>query len=208
MNNLVINFCLTAVFGYLIGSISFGYLLARVLKGKDIRTVGSGNAGTANAIRNYGWGIGLLTFLGDVLKGVAAAIFGLCICGDMLGEEYITICALVGGLASIIGHVWPVYFGFRGGKGVAASLGVFLVVMPIQTAIIFCVCIVVIALTKTTSIGSLTGATLMGFSSLIIFRDSIGCSLISILIIALVLYSHRENIQRLIQGNENSIKQS
>ena len=158
-------YVLSGLAGYLIGCISFGYLGGKLFKGKDIRDVGSGNAGTANAIRNYGWGVGAFTFIGDVAKGVISTLIGLLICGGIM--EYFAAAApvgvhgeygaYIGGLAAVLGHIWPVFLKFRGGKGVATSLGVFLVIMPMWAGIVFAVCIIIIALTKTMSIGSLLG---------------------------------------------------
>lgn len=136
---------LTAVIGYLIGSVSFGYLAGKIFKGKDIRDVGSGNAGTANAIRNYGWGVGIFTFIGDLVKGSIAALVGVALFGE-LGMYFGTVplqsvipglnmiagldshlAVYVGGVAAVIGHIFPLFLKFKGGKGVATSLGVFLV---------------------------------------------------------------------------------
>lgn len=195
---MVIRDILTAVVGYLIGCISFGYLTGKIFKGKDIREVGSGNAGTANAIRNYGWAIGLITFAGDVLKGAAAALIGMAICGAEIG-------IYIGGIAVVLGHIWPVFLKFRGGKGVATSLGVFLVMMPLQAAVVFAVCIIIIALTKTMSLGSLIGTVLMVVCSFVFYFGVIGNHITSVLLLILVLYSHRQNIKRLAEGKENQL---
>ena len=210
---MVVWYVLSAVIGYLIGCISFGYLGGKIFKGKDIRDVGSGNAGTANAIRNYGWGIGVFTFLGDVVKGAGSALIGLWLCGDIAAFFAAgsvaalpgQLCAYIGGFAAVVGHIWPVFLKFRGGKGVATSFGVFLVMMPLQAAIVFGLCVIIIALTKTMSIGSLIGTALMAVCSLVFFFGNIPHHVTSVLLLVLVYYSHRQNIKRLAEGKENQL---
>lgn len=203
----------TAIAGYFIGCISFGYIAGKLFKGKDIRDVGSGNAGTANVIRNYGWAIGLFTFIGDVAKGVGAAYLGLVLCPQMTGggfglfgaSEPISIGICIGGLAAILGHVWPVFLKFRGGKGVATSLGVFLMMMPLYTAIVLGFCIILIAVTRTMSLGSLAGTLLMAACSLAFYFGDIWHNMTCVLLFILVFYSHRANIKRLAEGKENQL---
>jgi glycerol-3-phosphate acyltransferase PlsY len=212
---MVLNYLLSAVIGYLLGCVSFGYLAGKLFKGKDIREVGSGNAGTANVIRNYGWAIGLLTFFGDVAKGVGAALIGglivpqigmngLTVFG-MIEQTGVPIGVCIGGLAVVIGHIWPVFLKFRGGKGVATSLGVFLIIMPVHAAIVMGVCIVIIALTRTMSIGSLIGTMLMVVASFLFFWGDMFNHITCILLLILVYYSHRKNIKRLAEGKENQL---
>lgn len=210
---MVIWYVLSAVIGYLIGCISFGYVAGKIFRGKDIREVGSGNAGTANAIRNYGWGVGVFTFVGDVVKGAAAALIGLWICGDSTGFFQTglpigldgELCAYIGGLAAVIGHIWPVFLKFRGGKGVATSFGVFLVIMPLPAVIVFALCIVIIAFTKTMSVGSLLGTALMAVSSFVFYWGNIWHHATCVILMILVFYSHRQNIKRLAEGKENQL---
>ena len=210
---MVVWYVLSAVIGYLIGCISFGYLGGKIFKGKDIRDVGSGNAGTANAIRNYGWGVGVFTFVGDVIKGAGSALIGLWLCGDIVAYFAAgslaalpgQMCAYIGGFAAVVGHIWPVFLKFRGGKGVATSLGVFLVMMPLQTAVVFAICIIIIAFTKTMSIGSLVGTALMVACSFVFFFGNIPHHVTSVLLLILVYYSHRANIKRLAEGKENQL---
>lgn len=188
---------LTAVIGYLIGCISFGYLAGKIFKGKDIRDVGSGNAGTANAIRNYGWAIGLVTFAGDVLKGAMASLIGLWLCGP--------IGLLIGGVFAVVGHIWPVFLKFKGGKGVATTFGVFLVMMPVPALVVFGICVIIIALTKTMSVGSLIGTSLVFVCSLIFHISFVWQHVACAILVILVIYSHRANIKRLAEGKENQL---
>ena len=214
---------LTAVIGYLIGSVSFGYLAGKIFKGKDIRDVGSGNAGTANAIRNYGWGVGAFTFVGDLAKGCFAALVGALLFGE-LGLYFSTvtlqsvipglnnIAALdshvalyVGGVAAVIGHIFPVFLKFKGGKGVATSLGVFLVIMPIPSFAVFAIAVIIIWLTKTMSIGSMIGMGLIFVCSLIFNWGNFWHHGTCALLLAIVLFYHRHNMVRLAEGNENQL---
>ena len=201
---MVIIYILSGVIGYLIGCISFGYITGKIFKGRDIRNEGSGNAGTANVIRNYGWVPGLITFSGDVLKGVAAALIGFAL-GGWLG-------ACIGGTAAVVGHIWPVFLKFRGGKGVATSFGVFLVIMTVYALIVFALCVIIIALTKTMSIGSLLGTALMAVCAWFFYLIPVVMPITSIFIpvtctvlLVLVFYSHRQNIKRLAEGKETQL---
>ena len=210
---MVFYYIIAIVIGYLLGCISFGYLAGKLFKGRDIRDAGSGNVGTANAIRTYGWGIGLFTFAGDVAKGVVSALIGWWLIPEaissgvtvfgMVAQAGVPIGACVGGLAAVLGHILPVFLKFRGGKGVATSLGVFLVMMPVHTAIVLGICVIIIALTRTMSIGSLIGTALVVASSFLFFWGDIVNHLTCIVLMILVFYSHRMNIKRLAEGKEN-----
>ncbi len=204
---MVIWYVVTAIIGYVIGCISFGYLAGKIFKGKDIREEGSGNAGTANAIRNYGWAIGLFTFVGDVAKGAAAAWIGFLLIPDMgmLGGTPVPVGVCIGGLAAVLGHIWPVFLKFRGGKGVATSLGVLLIMMPVHTLIVLGACIIIIAITRTMSIGSLVGTAAMAACSFAFFFGDIWNNVTSVLLFILVFYSHRANLKRLAEGKENQL---
>jgi len=210
---MVWRYILTAVIGYLLGCILFGYIAGKLFKGKDIRKAGSGNVGTANAIRTYGWGVGLFTFVGDVAKGVVAALIGWWLLPqmvtsgvsllDMSPQPGIPVGVCVGGVAAVLGHIWPAFLKFRGGKGVATSLGVFLVMMPVHAAIVLGVCLIIVACTRTMSIGSLVGTALMTGVSLVFFWGDIVNHVTCVVLLILVYYSHRMNIKRLAEGKEN-----
>jgi glycerol-3-phosphate acyltransferase PlsY len=210
---MVWKYVLAAVIGYLLGCILFGYVAGKLFRGKDIRVVGSGNIGTANAIRTYGWGVGLFTFAGDVAKGVLSALIGWWLLPqvltsgvsvfDMSPQAGVPIGVCVGGAAAVLGHIWPVFWKFRGGKGVATSLGVFLVMMPVHTAIVLGICIIIVACTRTMSIGSLVGTALVTVISFVFFLGDIANHLTCVVLLILVYYSHRMNIKRLAEGKEN-----
>lgn len=191
---------LCAVIAYLLGSISFSYIFTKKIRHEDIREKGSGNAGTTNVLRNYGWGLGLLVFTGDVVKGLLAAIIGLLLAGEA------GMC--VAGVLAIVGHNYSCFLGFKGGKGIAATIGVLLVIQTVPTLIIFAVAILIVLATKIMSIGSIIGLILSAVAAFVVAPGN-WYQEIGVLIIALLgLWGHRENIERLIHGTERKLSLS
>ncbi len=192
---MIIRLILCAVIGYLLGSISTGILVSN-LQGRDIRKEGSHNAGATNALRVLGLKSGLITFIGDVLKASAAVGLGLLIGGHNGG--------MVGGLTAVIGHNWPVFFGFQGGKGIACSCAVLVLLYHVAGIIAIVLCLIVIAVTKYVSLGSLT--MLVSFTIILLCTEPVWPSgLWAISIAVLGILRHHGNIGRLIQGKENKI---
>lgn len=186
------------IFGYLFGSLNFAIIYSK-LKGDDIRNHGSGNAGATNVLRTYGKGPAALVFLLDILKGVIAVLIARIFFDDMLYD-----CASA--LGAVLGHNFPLYYGFKGGKGVATSLAV-LLVLHYPTALI-CVAtfIIVVSLTKYVSLSSILGSVSAIVSAFIFFKInefSVFCLIIGVLCI----YRHRSNIKRLLNGTENKLGQ-
>ncbi len=212
---MILRCAAAAIAGYMIGNISFGYISAKIFHGKDIREVGSGNAGTANVIRNYGWAVGLVTFVGDVAKGAGAALIGGLLLSqpstgampliDIGVRQIVPMGAYIGGVAAVVGHIWPVFLKFRGGKGVAASFGVFLVIMTWPASAGFVLCAAIIAITRFVSVGSLFGTALMVACSVVFVYGDWWHHAASALLFILVWYSHRANLKRLAEGKENPI---
>ncbi|RYL94875.1 glycerol-3-phosphate 1-O-acyltransferase [Sporolactobacillus sp. THM7-4] len=186
------------VIAYLIGSISFSYLITKKIKKIDIRKVGSGNAGATNTMRVLGTGPAAGVLLLDVAKGIIVVLiarwFGLSDWGVALS-----------GLLAIVGHDFPVYFGFKGGKGVATTIGVFFMIMPLYALIAGIAAIVVIALTRYVSVGSLLFLLLTPVLGGIMGDFSAGMLFVSFLITALSFFQHRTNLYRLFHGKENKI---
>lgn len=185
------------VLAYLVGGIPFGYLAGRLVKGVDLRRVGSGNLGATNAIRQLGWGWGLAVFGLDVLKGwVAVAL------AQRLGGQGPSWLPLAAGLAAILGHSFTPYLGFRGGKGVATSAGVFLRLAPAATGLTLLVFAVVVLASRTVSLSSLTAATAMPL--FIAWRQPGDRPLLGFaIVIALFIWiRHRANLRRLLRGEE------
>ncbi len=191
----VISAILCLVIGYLLGSISVGVIYSKSL-GRDIRTAGSKNSGATNMTRIHGMLPGLITFAGDCLKGVIAALIGRWIFG--------VPGAMLAGAAVLIGHCWPIFFGFRGGKGVATCIGVGISVFPLYGLIGLAAGVIVMLVSKFVSFGSLVGVTLFAILVTIVFGFwPIG--LWAIWMDLLVIWRHRENIKRLLSGTERKI---
>ena len=183
---------------YLIGSINFAIIFSR-LKGTDITKKGSGNPGTMNVLRSVGKLWGVLTFICDCAKGVIFAVIGLYWVGSL---DWLFIL----GVVTIIGHVLPIYSKFKGGKGVATSIGVFIVAYPIVGAIVLAVLIFMLLFIKYGFIGSITCITAITIYSCIVSRDNITAIVCSLIIWAIVVIRHYSNIKRLVRGEENTLK--
>ena len=199
-------FCVIA--GYLLGSINSALIVSRLTRGDDIRAHGSGNAGTSNMIRTYGKAAGLATATGDLLKAVAAvllarAAFSLAGTAPGLDPAYII------GLFVLIGHIYPVFFRFKGGKGVMPAVGVILVADPLAFVILLAIAAVVFLLTRTMSIVSLAGAGALPPVVLVLGlvrgESPLYPVLMTLAYAAIVFFAHRENIARLRNGTEKKI---
>ncbi len=184
---------LAAVIAYFLGNISPAIILSR-LKGKDIREQGSGNAGTTNMLRVYGKKAAALTLIIDVLKGVCAVLIGRALAGEA-GACLAVLCV-------IIGHIWPVLYGFKGGKGVAASLGALLALSPSLAGLAALIALAVIALTKMVSAGSVAAAVALPILSFLRYRAFFPYALA---MAAIVIFKHRSNIGRIIRGEESKL---
>ena len=197
---LWLKYVLIAVVGYLLGNISVGILVAKLYGIKDIRKVGSGNAGSTNVLRNLGWLPSVLTLVGDCLKSFIAAQLGRYLAGD--------VGLLIGGTAAILGHDFPVFFKFKGGKGIAASLGMILTINPWLGIGLTAVVVLIAALTGYVSLGSITVSVVYTFCIAVLLRGNphywayIGFSIFASL---LSLFCHRKNIQRLLHHEENKL---
>lgn len=184
--------------GYLLGSVSFSYLAGKLLKGIDIRQHGSGNAGATNTLRVLGKGPGITVLLLDMLKGVAAVWIGGLLSG---GDALIQVLA---GLCVIAGHNWPVFFGFRGGKGIATTIGVMVTLAFLPALIAGLVAIATIALTRYVSLGSLLFTAILPI--LIWFMGyPIAIFILSLLLFVFAWVRHRSNIGKLLTGTENKL---
>ena len=189
-------YILLTIISYFIGNISFAYILGKIFAKKDVREYGSGNAGATNAFRTFGKKVGALVFLGDVLKGVAAVLLVRYL-GGQTG-------AYIAGAFVIIGHNWPVLLSFKGGKGVATTIGVMLFVNAKLTLICVIIGVVIIVITRTVSLGSISGMGLAPFVALIFIRHlTIDFFLFTVFLAGMSIYRHKDNIKRLVKGNEN-----
>ncbi len=187
---------LLILFAYLTGSIPIGVLLAR-LKGKDPRKTGSGNIGATNVMRSAGKALGIVTLIGDILKGFVPTFIAV-----QLGVPAFII-ALVG-LAAFSGHLFPVFLKFKGGKGVATGAGVFLAINPLVILISFIIFVIVFLIWKYVSLGSLVGTGVIPFS-FFLFKTPTEYILLSLLIACGVFIKHKDNIKRLLAGTESKV---
>jgi len=185
------------VAAYLLGSIPTGLLLARAF-GVDIRSTGSGNIGATNVYRTLGRKVGVMTLVGDCLKGLVPVMAARC-----LGVSGGWI-ALVG-LAAFLGHVYTIFLGFKGGKGVATALGVFLGISPVAVLAALAIFSLVLWKWRYVSLASITAAAAMPVLVTLIGQKS-SVPLMSLAIAAVVIHKHRENIERLRAGTENKFK--
>lgn len=187
---------ITILVSYLLGSISFGIIITRMVKGVDIRNYGSGSTGMTNVLRTVGKGPGAIVFLGDALKGAAAVFIGLYFGGIAYG--------VLGGMAAMAGHAYPVFFGFKGGKGVATGFGIILALAPDVTGIAITIFLVVVLLSRYVSLGSILGALSVPIL-MISFAKPMPLIIFGLIGSAFVVYAHRSNIKRLYQGTENKV---
>lgn len=195
---MILRYLLIAVIGYLLGSISTGILYSRYL-GQDIRTQGSKNAGATNMTRVHGWAKGGITFAGDCIKGVLATLIGMWIAG--------TPGMLIGGAFAAIGHMWPVFFGFKGGKGMSTLIGAAFVVDPLVMGIMAVFAALVIYFTKYVSLASITGLVIFTIA-VTIHRGFWPIGAWALAMTLLGCWRHKANIQRLLNGTENKIRAS
>jgi len=195
-----LKYLIIALVGYLLGNISVGILVARLYGIGDIRKVGSGNAGTTNVLRNLGWAPSVLTLVGDCLKGLIAALIGKWIAGD--------IGLLIGGNFAVIGHDFPVFFKFRGGKGIATNLGLILVLNPWIAVGLTIAVLIVVGFSRYMSLGSIMACFAYPTLVAVLMRGHAhyaACVGFAIFAGALALFCHRSNLVRLLQGKENRL---
>lgn len=182
--------------GYLLGSLNSSLIVGKFY-GIDIRKHGSGNAGTTNALRILGKKAALLVLAGDLMKGVLSYLAGYLITGSAAG-------GMAAGTAAVFGHVWPVFFGFKGGKGVLTSLAVLLMVDWSIALSVLGIFIIIVAITRYVSLGSIIAAALFPLTSLFLGRDTL-VTVVSAIISILIVIMHRTNITRLLNGTESKL---
>ena len=200
-------YIIISIIAYFIGSISFSVIFSRKFAGFDVRDKGSGNAGTTNVLRTVGKKVAALTLLCDILKGVLAIGIAL-IASKIWPDVNSEILKYLAGFFAILGHTFPIFFEFRGGKGVATSLGVLITLNWKIGLICLIFAIIIMAITKMVSVGSILSAIL--FPILTIFmatpeQSNFGTIVISLLIALLVIFNHRTNLKRIKDGTENKL---
>lgn len=206
------------ILSYLVGSIPTSLLVTRAAKGIDIREHGSGNAGGTNVMRVLGWKHGLFVILLDALKGVVAVIiiarfhYGGLPFHNISPFDDFTLVQIIAGVAAVIGHIWTIFAGFRGGKGIATALGMLLMIVTVDMLVAVGVFILVVSISRYVSLGSILGALSIPLTLIIrenIFHDNIhSYSTILPFVIGislLVVFTHRKNVLRLLNGTENKL---
>lgn len=203
-------YIIIAIIAYAIGSINFSVILSKKIAGFDVREKGSGNAGTTNMLRSVGKKAAAITLLCDILKGVVAVLIAL-IVGKIVKNVDKSLLVQIAGILVVLGHTFPIFFEFKGGKGVATSLGV-LIMTNWQIGLICLVfAIVIMAVTKMVSVGSIGAAilfpvlTLFINTNFIVQANGIKYFAFSLILAALVIFNHRENIKRIASGTENKL---
>jgi acyl phosphate:glycerol-3-phosphate acyltransferase len=190
---------ISAVAGYFLGSISFGYLLVRAFRGADVRTTGSGNIGATNVARTSPL-LGILTLVLDLLKGMAAVAIALALCPAN------RTVAFVAALAAVTGHIFPVWLRFRGGKGVATGLGSFVLLTPKSVLLAMVVFVIMLAAFRFVSLASVTAAISLPLFTLVL-REGHSTQIVIVAISsALIILKHRPNMHRLLAGTEPKFK--
>lgn len=213
--SLIIKYILIAVIAYLLGSLNFSIILSEVVKKKDIRDSGSGNAGATNMLRTYGKKAAVGTMIGDILKVAIGIIIAFAILdvpmkyifsnpADAAEIQRVMLYKEFAGLFCVLGHIFPLYFKFKGGKGVAACTGMVIIVDWRIALILFVIFIGVILISKWISLGSIVIALLYPVLIFAFYKNFI-LAAVALLFTAIVIVAHRENIKRLAKGTENKI---
>lgn len=203
-------YIIIAIIAYLVGSINFSIIISKRIAGFDVREKGSGNAGTTNMLRSVGVKAAAITLLCDILKGVVVILIAILI-GNIVDGLDDALLVQLAGIFVIIGHTFPIFFGFKGGKGIATSLGVLLMINWQIGLICLVFALILMVITRIVSVGSIAAAIL--FPVLVIFIgqnyivpvNNWSYLIFSIIVAVLVLFNHRENLKRIFTGKENKI---
>lgn len=202
-----------AIIAYLIGSVNFSVIISKKMAGFDVREKGSGNAGSTNVLRTVGKKAAVLTLICDILKGVISILIAIFI-GSIVKDVNKELLVQIAGIAVVLGHTFPIFFGFKGGKGVATSLGVILMSNWQIGLICLVFALVLMALTRMVSLGSCGAAVLFPVLTLFMNENytvlTDGKSgktyfIYSIILAIIVLHNHRSNIKRILNGTENKL---
>lgn len=195
---LIPTLILAILIAYLLGSINFAIVISKAKFGQDIRDYGSNNAGMTNMMRTYGKKWAALTLIGDILKAVLAVFIGAFLAGQT--------GAYIAGVGCIIGHTKPLYYNFKGGKGVASAIAVILCTCPVVGVILLFVFVMIVAATKYISLGSVMCALLYPLFVSRLSKLGIIETVCTFIITFMIVFNHRSNIKRLLNGNENKFK--
>lgn len=219
---IILALVLTAALSYLLGSCNSAIIVVRLLKHEDIRNFGSKNAGLTNTLRCFGKLPALLTLIGDLLKGIVAAFISIKLWEILLGADFESVylfderaVGYLSGIFSIFGHIFPLYYGFKGGKGVLVSCSILLVIDPVTFCIVIPLFILIVAISRYVSLGSILAAcaypVITFFVHMFVYDVGLPRSILHTAMVmvtsALLIYMHRTNIVRLKNGTENKFGQ-
>ena len=203
--NIVVSILLAAVCAYLLGSINFAIIVTKLFAHKDIRDFGSGNAGLTNVLRTLGKGPAAFVLVGDFMKGVLSVVIGKLLFqylgGVGEGSEWFMLGGYIGAFFAVLGHIYPIFHGFKGGKGILITAGVMLVLDPWVLCVILGTFIIVVLISRIVSLGSISAAVVYPFATLGVDAG------LALLISVLVIFMHRGNINRLINHTESKLGQ-
>jgi glycerol-3-phosphate acyltransferase PlsY len=206
------------ILSYLVGSIPTSIIISKAVKGIDIRNYGSGNAGGTNVMRVLGWKHGVLVIFLDALKGAIAVVliarlhYGVLPFQNVSPFDDFTLVQIIAGISAVVGHIWTVFAGFRGGKGIATALGMLLMIITIDMLIAVGIFLIVVSISRYVSLGSIVSAMAVPLS--MIFRENVlhthieGYNTLLPFVIGvslLVIFTHRKNLVRLLNGTENKL---
>ncbi len=196
---------LIVVLAYLFGSIPTGYLLVRLFRHEDIRSIGSGNIGATNVLRSGGKGLGAATFLLDMLKGCAAVWLGALLASKLIPDMPYRDAQAIAAVSAVVGHMFPVWLRFRGGKGVATGFGVFLVAAPLAALSAIGLFAFVLLVSRYVSLASIVGAASFPVFALLLVHGDKPWPYIAaqIAVALLIIIKHHQNIRRLVSGTES-----
>lgn len=197
------------ILGYLIGSIPVGFILGKVTRGIDIREHGSGNIGMTNVMRTIGVRAGILVFIADMAKGAVAVALAWPILSS--SPEMVAWGQMAGGASAVIGHSWPVYIRFRGGKGIATGFGALMVIFWPVGLIAFATFLVVVSLSRYVSLGSILGSLTMlvvMIPFVVYGSEPFAYIVLGLVVVPIVIFRHRDNMKRLLSGTESKIGSS
>jgi len=198
----ILSYILIVLGGYLLGSIPFGYLVAKA-KGIDIRSVGSGNIGATNAMRVLGKPAGIFVLAMDALKGYAAVwLAGVLVNKFNVNADFETL-RVIAGIGAVLGHNYTCWLKFKGGKGIATTAGVYLALAPWALLIAFTVFLLAVVITRYISVGSISGAVAVVITVWVMMPQNLLLCIVTTALGALAIYKHKTNIQRLMAGTEN-----
>ena len=203
-------YIIIAIIAYAIGSINFSILISKKIAGFDVREKGSGNAGTTNMLRSVGKKAAAITLLCDILKGIVAILIAL-IAGKIVKNVDRAVLVQIAGILVVAGHTFPIFFEFKGGKGVATSLGVIMMINWKIGLICLVFALAIMAFSRMVSMGSIGAAilfpvlTLFINTNFIVQASGMKYFIFSIILAAIVIFNHRENIKRIASGTENKL---